>query len=192
MCAEEGGRGCRVHHRTTRASFLSGVWWPCGVRAVTVQLDLLLFVSTIMYAAHPHTARRDGSREHCYLSVSTIMNHPIMQTFEHWSLPMAWAEGSERPPLRRLPNRPPLGSEQELETTAAPRHGLPSRAEEDATLTRAAHASSSCGVPDQVIVGIDHAARLVQETPELERSAFGLVPREAPWFFCRRGTREGA
>ena len=159
MCAEEGGRGCRVHHRTTRASFLSGVWWPCGVRAVTVQLDLLLFVCR----TPAHRTSGDGS-----------------------------GYSSERPPLRRLSNRPPLGSEQELETTAAPRHGLPSRAEEDATLTRAAHASSSCGVPDQVIVGIDHAARLVQETPELERSAFGLVPREAPWFFCRRGTREGA
>ena len=167
-------------------------WCVVAVRRARGDCTVRFITFCIMYAAHPHTARRDGSREHCYLSVSTIMNHPIMQTFEHWSLPMAWAEGSERPPLRRLPNRPPLGSEQELETTAAPRHGLPSRAEEDATLTRAAHASSSCGVPDQVIVGIDHSARLVQETSELERSAFGLVPREAPWFFCRRGTREGA
>ena len=88
-------------------------WCVVAVRRARGDCTVRFITFCIMYAAHPHTARRDGSREHCYLSVSTIMNHPIMQTFEHWSLPMAWAEGSERPPLRRLPNRPPLGSEQE-------------------------------------------------------------------------------
>ena len=63
MCAEEGGRGCRVHHRTTRASFLSGVWWPCGVRAVTVQLDLLLFVCRTPAVPHYRTHDRTSGRE---------------------------------------------------------------------------------------------------------------------------------